>query len=147
MDTDYISEEWRDRVARFAARIRGGVRLGLKGGLGAGKTVFAGALIKAYYRLNGLEAPKTPSPTYAMVEVYSEVTPAIWHFDFYRLQHPSELRELGWERASREFIIAEWPEKLGKLWGDAPVLDVEAMFGGDMSQADHIARPWEICRA
>ena len=88
------------------------------GELGVGKTAFARALIGEYYELHGLARPRVPSPTYTMVEVYGRAEPALWHFDFYRLKHASELRELGWEEATRGFILAEWPEKLDGLWSE-----------------------------
>lgn len=123
MKIDYI-RTCRALAAEIARKsVRGGRKLGLQGGLGVGKTAFARTLISEYYKLHGFPAPRVPSPTYAMVEVYDRTVPNLWHFDFYRLKHVAELRELGWAEALSDFILAEWPERLGGLWrADEPLL-------------------------
>jgi tRNA threonylcarbamoyl adenosine modification protein YjeE len=96
-------------IARLAAV---GDVVGLSGPLGAGKTVFARAFIRAR-----LDAAEVPSPTFTLVEVYQSLTgPAVWHFDLYRLERPEEAYELGIEEAFATGIsVIEWPERLGAL--------------------------------
>ncbi len=62
----------------------------LSGELGAGKSTFARALIKAA----GHSGP-VPSPTYTLVEPYQLSRGSIYHIDLYRISSEEELRYLG----------------------------------------------------
>jgi tRNA threonylcarbamoyladenosine biosynthesis protein TsaE len=98
-------------AARLAAIARPGDAIALKGELGAGKTSFARAFIRAR---GGGET--VPSPTFTLVQVYDLPGAAIWHFDLYRLRTPEEAWELGIEDAFGDGIsLIEWPERLGTL--------------------------------
>jgi tRNA threonylcarbamoyladenosine biosynthesis protein TsaE len=100
-------------AARLAGRARRGDVIALTGGLGAGKTSFA----RAFIRARGAGDEEVPSPTFTLVEIYpAEGRPAVWHFDLYRLNTPEEIWELGIEEAFAEGIsLIEWPERLGSL--------------------------------
>ena len=81
----------------------------LSGGIGAGKTQFARAVVRA--RLG----PQTevPSPTFTLVQPYDDRGLAILHADLYRLTHPDEVQELGLdEAAQRGIVLIEWPDRL-----------------------------------
>lgn len=98
-------------AARIAALAQSGDIIALKGELGAGKTSFARAFIRA--RGSGEEVP---SPTFTLVQSYELAEATIWHFDCYRLRDPEEAWELGIEDAFRDGIsLIEWPERLGSL--------------------------------
>lgn len=98
-------------AARIAALARPGDVIALKGELGAGKTSFARAFIRA--RGGGEDVP---SPTFTLAQVYELDDGAVWHFDVYRLRNPDEAWELGIEDAFRDGIsLIEWPERLGML--------------------------------
>ncbi len=80
----------------------------LSGDLGAGKSTFARALIRAIADDPDLEAP---SPTFTLVQAYQLRIP-ISHMDLYRLGSPEELDELGLDDALAEgAALVEWPEK------------------------------------
>jgi tRNA threonylcarbamoyladenosine biosynthesis protein TsaE len=98
-------------AARIAALARPGDVIALKGELGAGKTSFARAFIRAR---GGVEA--VPSPTFTLVQVYELGEGTVWHIDGYRLRHPDEAWELDIEDAFHEGVsLIEWPERLGPL--------------------------------
>ena len=114
-------------AARIAALARKGDVIALRGDLGAGKTCFARAFIRAL----GDAEEEVPSPTFTLVQVYR---PGIWHFDLYRLRAPEEAWELGIEEAFADGIaLIEWPERLGALL-PRERLDVGLAFA-DLPQA------------
>ncbi len=97
--------------ARIAEALRPGDVVALSGGLGAGKTTLARAIIAAL----GHEG-EVPSPSFAIIETYDP--PALRiplvHADFYRLKHPEEAEELGLDDYRYgAALIAEWPEMAG----------------------------------
>src|SRR4051794_39323724 len=98
-------------ASRLAALAREGDVIALEGELGAGKTSFARAFIRAR---GGGET--VPSPTFTLVQIYEIGDVPIWHIDAYRLRDPDEIWELGIEDAFQDGIsLIEWPERLGNL--------------------------------
>ncbi len=88
--------------------------IALRGDLGAGKTAFARAFIRAAGDAQGLTIDEVPSPTFTIVQLYDELTPPIWHVDLYRLEHVNETIELGLEEGFETAIsLIEWPDRLG----------------------------------
>ena len=98
-------------ATRIAPLLEIGDTLLLEGSIGAGKTAFARALIRA--RLGRLE--DVPSPTFTLVQTYEDADGDIWHCDLYRLTHPDEALELGLDDALENAIcLIEWPDRLGQ---------------------------------
>jgi tRNA threonylcarbamoyladenosine biosynthesis protein TsaE len=97
-------------AATIAPHLRAGDTLLLEGEIGAGKTAFARALIRA--RLGRFE--DVPSPTFTLVQTYDAGDCDIWHADLYRLTSADEALELGLDAAFVEAIcLIEWPDRLG----------------------------------
>jgi tRNA threonylcarbamoyladenosine biosynthesis protein TsaE len=97
----------------LAGKLRARDVVALEGGLGAGKTTLARAILRA---ASGDPALVVPSPTFTLVEVYDTPKGAFWHFDLYRLETPEQVFELGWEEARADGIaLVEWPARLGPL--------------------------------
>lgn len=101
-----------DRFGRALAEVlRPDDIVALEGGLGAGKTTLARAIIAGL----GHEG-EVPSPSFAIVEVYDPpaVRLPLVHADFYRLAHPSEADEIGLDDYRQgAALIAEWPDHAG----------------------------------
>lgn len=118
-------------AARLAPLLRRGDVVALAGDLGAGKTSFARALLRALGHRG-----EVPSPTFTLVQVYELPCGPVWHVDLYRLAAPDEALELGIEEAFAEAItLIEWPERLGALL-PADRLDIALEFaGGDARRA------------
>jgi tRNA threonylcarbamoyladenosine biosynthesis protein TsaE len=99
--------------AALAGRLRPRDVVALVGGLGAGKTTLARAILRA---ASGEPTLIVPSPTFTLAEVYDTPHGAFWHFDLYRLEQPEQVFELGWEEARADGIaLIEWAERLGPL--------------------------------
>ena len=112
-----LSEEdlvrWGGCIGR---EVRGPLFLGLRGPLGAGKSVLA----RAVARGAGVEGP-IPSPTFNLLFRYAGVKgPTVVHIDLYRIEEAGELWELGWEDlgSGGEMVLVEWPERAGELLPD-----------------------------
>ncbi len=99
-----------ERFARVLVdELRAGDLVTLSGGLGAGKTTLARALIRLLADDPDLEVP---SPTFTLMQTYEGTAGAIVHADFYRLGGGQELVELGWDDATETAItLVEWPER------------------------------------
>lgn len=96
---------------RIASLLHPGDVVALSGGLGAGKTTMARAIIAALGY-----AAEVPSPSFAIIEVYDPpaLRMRVVHADFYRLEDPAEVEELGLEDYRADAVlIAEWPEHAG----------------------------------
>lgn len=109
------TEEALGALARRLARLIGaGDVIALHGPLGAGKTSFCRALIRAS---TGQPDEEVPSPTFTLAQPYESAGGlTIWHFDLYRLDEPEEALELGIEDAFIDCAsLIEWPENLGGL--------------------------------
>jgi tRNA threonylcarbamoyladenosine biosynthesis protein TsaE len=96
--------------AALAALAQPGVVYALAGPLGAGKTCLARGLIGA---LHPDAADEIVSPTFTLVQTYDTAKGAVWHFDLYRLKREDEVLELGFEDATADICVIEWPERLG----------------------------------
>jgi tRNA threonylcarbamoyladenosine biosynthesis protein TsaE len=106
--------------------------IGLSGDLGTGKTT----LVQAICRGLGAQARAT-SPTYALVHHYDAGPIPVYHVDCYRLRHPDEARDLGFDDMVREraLILIEWPERAG-AW--APPLDRHFSLSYDADPARRV---------
>ncbi|MFC6198395.1 tRNA (adenosine(37)-N6)-threonylcarbamoyltransferase complex ATPase subunit type 1 TsaE [Ponticaulis profundi] len=96
--------------AKLATLLQPGDVVALYGDLGRGKTTLSRGLIRS---LTGPEQD-VPSPTYTLVQTYDVGDETIWHFDLYRVEHPDEVIELGFEDALNDICLIEWPEKAGR---------------------------------
>ncbi|WP_262692122.1 tRNA (adenosine(37)-N6)-threonylcarbamoyltransferase complex ATPase subunit type 1 TsaE [Kordiimonas aestuarii] len=116
-------------AASLAAVLQPGALVALTGDLGAGKSTFARAFIRA--RLANLEA-EVPSPTFTLVQTYDDPNGIeIWHADLYRLSEAEEVYELGLDDARDDAIcLIEWPDRMPAYWWD-DALEIKLDIGGE----------------
>jgi tRNA threonylcarbamoyladenosine biosynthesis protein TsaE len=130
------------------------LHISLQGDLGAGKTTAVRYLLKELGYLG-----KVKSPTYSLCEEHcltfapypsnskseSQQTIDLYHFDFYRMQSPSEWLDAGLQEHFAHhdrptICIVEWPEKaLGAL----PIMDIDIAIAHGQDPANERAR--SIC--
>jgi len=94
----------------FAARLRGGDIVALRGDLGSGKTHF----VKGICRGLG-SADSVSSPTFVFIneyhgEYHGKLT--VYHVDLYRLDSEKQLTPLGLDDLSNSnsVVLVEWPD-------------------------------------
>jgi len=92
---------------RFGKRLRVGDMVLLTGELGAGKTTFVRGVARGI-----ASASPVASPTFQLVRVYPGRL-QLAHIDLYRIETPSELRDLGLdELLERGAVVVEWGDRL-----------------------------------
>lgn len=105
-------DETADLARQIAATLHKGDVILLSGGIGAGKTHFARALIQSLL----IQHEDVPSPTFTLVQTYDTPDFELWHADLYRLTSPDEIEELGLIDAFETAVcIVEWPDRLDDL--------------------------------
>jgi N-acetylmuramate 1-kinase len=93
--------------------IRPGMVIALKGDLGAGKSIFARAFIRAVADQPELEVP---SPTFSLIQTYDDLRVPLAHADLYRINRKEDAAELGLQELLRDHaVLIEWPENLHGL--------------------------------
>ncbi|MFN8057530.1 MAG: tRNA (adenosine(37)-N6)-threonylcarbamoyltransferase complex ATPase subunit type 1 TsaE [Vicinamibacterales bacterium] len=136
-DTSIVTEsegETEAFAAAFAASLRAGDVVLLRGGLGAGKTCFVRGLAR------GLDvAPDAvSSPTFTILQEYAGRLP-LFHADLYRLAG-QEVDDLGLEELSARGVLAiEWAERLPRPIPRATTVVMDD--AGDTARRITIRRP------
>lgn len=99
----------------LAQRVQPGDLLALTGDLGAGKTTFARAFIRAVCGADDIEVP---SPTFTLVQTYDAPDGTmIFHSDLYRLKGPEDIEDLGIEEEREmSILLVEWPDRMPPDW-------------------------------
>ena len=118
----------------FAKTIKLNDIIGLDGELGSGKTQFIKGICN-YFRVE----ETVNSPTFIIVNEYSgKFYPEnkilkIFHFDLYRLNHPSELEVIGFDdymKIPYSLILIEWPE-LAEEYLSQKIRKIQFDYGED----------------
>jgi len=122
---------------RLASELTPGALVLLSGGLGAGKTALARAMVRA---LAGDAGMDVPSPSFALVQPYEAGGRPLLHADLYRLRSERDIDELGLFDSPEAIVLVEWPER-------APALTQLATMQVALAvPADGVGRVAEITR-
>lgn len=103
----HSEEEMRALGFRIAALLEPGDVIGISGELGVGKT----RLVQGILNGLGCSQPAT-SPTFSIVHEHIDGRLPVAHFDFYRLRHPDEVLQIGWEDYlyGHFVLLVEWAD-------------------------------------
>lgn len=116
---------------RIADKLKPGDVLAMSGGLGAGKTTLARAIIAALGHQG-----EVPSPTFTIIETYDHLRVPLVHADFYRLDDPGEVEEIGLDDyRDGAALIAEWPDKAGGFADEPGCLEITLEIVGEGRRA------------
>ena len=131
-----------EKIAKkLASKLKGNEVIALYGDLGVGKTAFTRALASFF----GLE-DEVSSPTFSLVNEYSNEKIRICHFDMYRISGFEDLESTGFfDYIGNAVLVIEWSENVDKYlpentikirfsrYGEnARIIDVE---GVDLSES------------
>jgi len=124
---------------KLAPLLRAGDVVALSGGLGAGKTSLVRYLLQAL----GHDG-EVPSPSFAIVQPYDDLTPPVWHADLFRIDEPGELTELGLDSLDDAALLVEWPERAGVgIWPEALRLTLNVHADDRRSLTAEVPAAWE----
>jgi tRNA threonylcarbamoyladenosine biosynthesis protein TsaE len=130
-------EETFELGARVGARLAGGEIILLDGPLGAGKTVFTKGLASAL----GLDPDEVTSPSFTLVNQYTEGRLRFYHLDLYRLNegasaaHAVDLDELLTDEQA--VVVIEWAERMGNY--PLPASTWRVAISGDGEDARRVS--------
>ncbi len=108
MIVTHSAMETRQLGMKLAALLKAGDTVLLKGDLGAGKSELARGIARGL----GITGP-VPSPSFTILNVYDEGRIPLYHFDWYRIEDPAEIGEMGLEEmiGGDGAALIEWSEK------------------------------------
>ena len=107
-------EDLGNAAREFLAQIGDHRLLAFEAPMGAGKTTFIAALCREL----GVDADAVSSPTFALVNEYrTSAGEQVFHFDFYRIENPSEALDIGLYEYldSGCLCLMEWPGNIAGL--------------------------------
>ena len=103
------------------------------GEIGVGKTTFIRHLINNLQQLNKVNLTEVTSPTFNLVNEYDVGNFIIQHYDLYRLNDYSEIKNIGlFENREEVVTLIEWPEKIKETIDSK--IDLHFEYNDDLSK-------------
>lgn len=111
---------------KFAESLQGGETILLRGGLGAGKTLF----VKGAMNALDFDIDEVTSPSFTLVNLY-QAKFDVYHIDLYRIEHNAAFAVGLDEIVENEnaLVFIEWAERLGDF--PLPEKTIEISIAGD----------------
>lgn len=108
--------------------------IALSGDLGAGKSTFARAFIRARMKDKTLEVP---SPTFTLIQSYDpDEGPSLLHTDLYRLSSPDDIEDLGlYDELDHSIMLIEWPDRMPDEWWSVALKVSLSLAEGDETES------------
>ena len=106
--TSHSAKETQALGSRLAVHLQPGDVVLLEGDLGAGKSEFARGVARGL----GIDGP-VPSPSFTILNAYDEGRIPLYHFDWYRIEDPQEIYEMGMDEqlGGDGVALIEWSRK------------------------------------
>ena len=93
---------------KVASLVSDGELVAMYGEMGSGKTVFARGFVHSF-----LPDEIVTSPTYALLNLYSDGKRKVNHFDLFRVESEEDLLSIGfWDVISSGVTLVEWAENV-----------------------------------
>lgn len=109
------SEDETDRLGHeLAVVLTTGLPIALNGQLGSGKTRFVRALCRGL----GVDTAFVNSPTFVIMQLYTDGRIPVAHFDTYRLGDPDEFLSIGAEEyllSDQWLCLIEWADRISEV--------------------------------
>ncbi len=124
----HSATETRSLGEALSISLRPGDVLVLQGDMGAGKSEFTRGIARGL----GILGP-IASPTFTILQAYDSGRLPLYHFDWYRINDPEELFEIGAEEYLQGdgVAVVEWAERAPELLPDAYLLISLSNGAGD----------------
>lgn len=124
----HSAAETRALGARLAELLRPGDTVLLYGDLGAGKSELARGIARGL----GITGP-VPSPSFTILNAYDEGRIPLYHFDWYRINDPEEIYEMGMEEqiGGDGVALIEWGDRAPQCLPERALRIEIAALGGD----------------
>ena len=125
---------------KLATALKAGDIITLSGPLSAGKTTLVRGLLAELGHQG-----EVPSPSFAIVQPYEDISVPVWHIDLYRIEDASDVEELGLDDIRYDgVLIIEWPEHAGDdAWPEALALSLEVSQDGSRALTAKVPAAWE----
>lgn len=111
----HTAEETRQIGIRLSQHLKAGDVVLLEGDLGAGKSELARGVARGL----GITGP-VPSPSFTILNAYDEGRIPLYHFDWYRIEDPGEIYEMGMDEmlGGDGIALIEWSERASECLPD-----------------------------
>src|SRR5689334_24667651 len=126
----HSAEETTDLGWQFAAELKPGSVVLLRGDLGAGKTTLVKGIAEGF---NAAEAEAVTSPTFTLIHEYRGPEVTLYHIDLYRIDTQRELDTLALDDliGPQSILLIEWGEKFERFARERDVEIAIEQKGGD----------------